>query len=90
MNRPKPPVDYNDNPEWTEEDLARARPASEVHGKAFAALLIRPRGRPSLAEGEHKQKVNIRLSPDVLEALRKTGSGWQTRVDEALRKVFVR
>jgi uncharacterized protein (DUF4415 family) len=26
------------------------------------------------------------LSPDVLAYFRKTGPGWQTRIDEALRK----
>jgi uncharacterized protein (DUF4415 family) len=32
-----------------------------------------------------KVKVSIRLSQDVVTALRATGSGWQSRVDEALR-----
>ncbi len=85
-----PPPDYDDNPEWTEEDFARARPASEMFSPEIAAMLIRPRGRPALAAAERKAKVNIRLSPEVLEALRATGAGWQTRADEALRKAFVR
>jgi uncharacterized protein (DUF4415 family) len=29
--------------------------------------------------------VTMRLSPDVVEGLRASGRGWQTRVDEALR-----
>ena len=33
-----PPVD---NPEWTEEDFARAKSASEVLGKEAASLLVR-------------------------------------------------
>ena len=91
MNKlPPPPADYDDIPEWTEDDFARALPASDVHGEAFAAMMIRPRGRPALAAGVRKAKVNIRLSPEVLEALRATGTGWQTRADEALRKAFVR
>lgn len=32
-----------------------------------------------------KVPVSIRLSPDVAEGLRATGSGWQTKADEALR-----
>jgi uncharacterized protein (DUF4415 family) len=80
------PDDWNDNPEWTEEDFANARPASEVHGSEFAAKLIR-RGRPPLAEGEKKEAVSIRLSPDVLVHFRAGGEGWQARIDEALRKV---
>jgi uncharacterized protein (DUF4415 family) len=90
MSKLPPPANFDDNPEWTAADFARARPASEVHGKALAAGLVRPRGRPALAEGERKAKVNIRLSPEVLAALRATGSGWQTRADQALRKAFVK
>ncbi|CAB3856898.1 hypothetical protein LMG3410_02074 [Achromobacter aegrifaciens] len=32
-----------------------------------------------------KERITIRLSPDVLERFRSTGTGWQTRVDAALR-----
>jgi uncharacterized protein (DUF4415 family) len=31
--------------------------------------------------------VSIRLSPEVVEHFKKTGPGWQTRIDEALKKV---
>ncbi|MEA3011609.1 MAG: hypothetical protein QOD42_154 [Sphingomonadales bacterium] len=83
---PPLPEDWADDPEWTGEDFANARPASEVHGSEFAARPIR-RGRPPLAEGEKKEAVSIRLSPDVLAHFRAGGEGWQTRIDEALRKV---
>ena len=89
-NRPPPPVTFDEIPEWAEADIARARLASEVHGKGFAAQLVRSRGRPPLAIGDRKAKVNLRLSPEVLEALRATGAGWQTRADAALRKAFVK
>ena len=78
MSKLPPPGTFDENPEWSDADFARARPASEVHGKAFAAGLVRPRGRPALAEADRKAKVNIRLSPDVVAALRATGSGWQS------------
>ncbi|MCW5723392.1 MAG: BrnA antitoxin family protein [Maricaulaceae bacterium] len=45
--------------------------------------LIR-RGRPKSARP--KQLVSIRLDPEVLERLRASGPGWQSRVNEALRK----
>jgi uncharacterized protein (DUF4415 family) len=90
MKEPVLPNDFDENPVWTEDMHARARPASEVHGAEFTALLIRPRGRPTLAESERKAKVNIRLSPDVVAALRATGAGWQTRADQVLRKAFVK
>jgi len=83
--RPKPPLDFDEAPELTEEMFARARPASEVHGPERSARMLRPRGRPSLPENERKQQVTLRLSPDVLAALRESGEGWQTRVDDILR-----
>ncbi len=92
MVKPKPPAgyetdpDFNDFPEWTDEDWAKARPASEMMPPEILALLVRKRGRPALPAEERKEKVNIRLSPDVLTALRATGAGWQTRADDLLRK----
>jgi uncharacterized protein (DUF4415 family) len=80
------PVDDEDNPEWTEEDFARSRPATEVVPPKLAAALMRKPGRPALPPEERKKPVSIRLSPDVLDALRASGPGWQTRADELLRK----
>jgi uncharacterized protein (DUF4415 family) len=78
-----------DNPEWTKANFARARPATEVHGAAVAAKLLRKGGRPVLPPETRKQATSIRLSPDVLAALRATGANWQTRADDVLRKAFV-
>jgi len=47
------------------------------------------RGRPPLPPGEAKEKINMRLSPDVLAALRASGPGWQTRADELLRQALL-
>ena len=45
---------------------------------------LRPvRGRPRSAAP--KQRITIRLSPDVLAKFKAAGRGWQTRVDLALR-----
>ena len=78
-----------DNPEWTKDDFARARPAAEVLpefiGKnATQELMRRSRGRPKKAD----RKVNqtLRLDPDVLEAFRQEGSGWQARINQVLRQ----
>lgn len=75
----------NDNPEWTEEDFARARPAGEVLPPQIAAQLVRPRGRPPKAAVDRKEKVTLRLSPEVLAYFRAGGEGWQTRIDETLK-----
>jgi uncharacterized protein (DUF4415 family) len=41
-------------------------------------------GRPRAATT--KKRITIRLSRDVVESFRATGSGWQTRMDEALKE----
>lgn len=68
------------------EFFANARPAPEALGKSVLESLKRGRGRPvgSVAE-QTKEKVNLRLDPDVLDALRASGRGWQTRVNDLLR-----
>ena len=41
-------------------------------------------GRPPIADP--KVAVKIRLDADIVEKLRASGKGWQTRVNEALRE----
>lgn len=91
--KPNPELIDDENPEWTDADFARARPAAEVLREQFGAQavahLLKPkRGRP--LKPERKHVINIRLSPEVLEHFRATGRGWQTRVDEALKSHVVR
>lgn len=52
--------------------------------KAGGKVVSRGRGRPPVSRP--KEHLNIRLSPDVVEAFRATGPGWQTRIDAALRE----
>ncbi len=77
-----------DNPEATREWFARARPARDVLpallGEAAAKDMLAPkRGRPPL--GLTKEHVNIRLDADIVQFFRRTGAGWQTRLNNALR-----
>jgi uncharacterized protein (DUF4415 family) len=77
-------VDPDDAPEWTKDQFDRAEIA--IGGKVIRpanGTLTKP-GRPKSAAP--KKSVHLRLSPDVLTHFRKTGRGWQTRIDEALRK----
>lgn len=70
-----------DNPEWTEEDFARARPFAEVFPELASSIR---RGRPSVENP--KKQVTLRLDADVVERYRAGGPGWQSRMNEALRK----
>jgi uncharacterized protein (DUF4415 family) len=71
-----------DVPEWTEEMFRRARPAHEVLPD-FKFPKPRRRG-PQKAPT--KLKATMRIDRDVIEYFRGTGRGWQTRVNEALRR----
>ena len=78
----------DDAPEATDAWFQKARPAADVLpglvGKRAAQELLKPkRGRPLSANP--KEHVNIRLDADVLGAFKSTGSGWQTRLNNALR-----
>lgn len=71
-----------DNPEWTREDFARAVPLSGLPKGLQQAIANRKRGSQRAPK---KVPVSIRLSPDVVEAFRASGAGWQGRVDAILR-----
>jgi uncharacterized protein (DUF4415 family) len=77
-----------DNYESTDEELAQAKPMAEalpeLHAALMAEIAKRKAGRPKAAVT--KQTIAIRLDPDVLEAFKATGPGWQTRMNEALRE----
>ena len=70
-----------DNPEWTAEDFERAKPFAEM----FPDLAASRRGRGPQKEPT-KVAVSLRLSRDVVERFKADGPGWQTRMDEALKK----
>ncbi|MGE4307304.1 MAG: BrnA antitoxin family protein [Novosphingobium sp.] len=71
----------SDNPEWTREDFAKARPFTEALPKM--AETIRRRGPQKAAT---KVSTTIRLSPEVIAHFRAGGPGWQSRIDEALKE----
>jgi uncharacterized protein (DUF4415 family) len=54
---------------------------------AVRAALAEKRKQGQRGPGKRPPKVaiNIRLSPEVLDAFKATGNGWQTRVDGALK-----
>jgi uncharacterized protein (DUF4415 family) len=72
MSNPDQAIDP-DNPPMDEAFMAGMKPSR--------------RGRPALDPGERKVPVTMRLSPDILNHFKEGGKGWQTRMEEALRKV---
>jgi uncharacterized protein (DUF4415 family) len=83
----KPEIDL-ENPEWTEADFAGSTGAESLPHELLAAFPnTKPRsGRP---RGSGKEQISIRLDKDVVEKFRATGSGWQTRINAALRRARV-
>ncbi|MFT7723948.1 MAG: BrnA antitoxin family protein [Roseateles sp.] len=80
MNKRRTPESTDDdNPEWTTAEAQRAVPFSGLP----ATLQAKLRGRPKATVT--KEPVKLRLDRDVLAALRATGDGWQTRVNDVLR-----
>lgn len=73
-----------DNPELTDEIFAQMRPAAEVMPAEFMAEQARRKRGPQRTPT--KELVALRLDRDVLEALRGSGRGWQSRANAALRK----
>jgi len=50
------------------------------------AVMARRRGRPvGSVQATIKEPVKLRLDADVLAALRASGDGWQTRINDTLR-----
>jgi uncharacterized protein (DUF4415 family) len=68
--------------EWDGEDEDE-RPATPEELRAGIETYRRSRGRP---RGSNKEQVAIRFDKDVLDGLRATGKGWQTRVNEVMRE----
>ncbi len=74
-----------DNPELTEEDFARMRPAMEF---AHARRLAREQERKA-RRAVGKTRVTLRLDADVVSRLREDGPGWQARANSALRQAVL-
>ena len=83
MPKLKPLIDKSGEVrELTAADMRRFRPATEILPKALLTKLnVRgPQKAPT------KERITIRLSPEVVQRFRDTGEGWQTRVDTALKE----
>lgn len=87
MNKTKVAID----PEVAEFEAALLRSIDQtVRGEGRvttpAQIQARRAGRPAgTVKAAPKVSTTIRLSPDVVQAFRASGDGWQTRIDAALK-----
>jgi len=70
-------LDDPDNPPLTESGLARMK-----------RLPQRRQGQRGPGKTPAKVSVTLRLDPDIVAHFKRGGSGWQTRMNEALRAVL--
>jgi len=78
-------VDPDDAPELTKGmfDRAEIREGGKIIRPATGTLTRM--GRPPLGEAAKKQ-VTLRIDSAVVDAFRAGGAGWQSRMNEVLRK----
>lgn len=77
-----------DNPELTEEEFARARPAREVLPPAFFEAVKRLPGQRGPQKAPTKEFVSLRLDRAVVEHFKAGGEGWRARINETLKKAI--
>lgn len=70
-----------DNPPLTDEFWKNARPMSPERLRRLRGQRGPQKSKPV------KTRVSLRLDPDVVAFFRKNGAGWQSRINDALRKV---
>ncbi|OOF45815.1 toxin-antitoxin system, antitoxin component [Rodentibacter trehalosifermentans] len=78
----------------TDEELAQFKPIEQVMPPEFVAMVtahqkeMERQGKIKTGRGKQKaptkQSITLRLSPEVIQAFRATGQGWQTRINEVL------
>lgn len=78
--RDRQPKPDDDIPEMTAADFKRAKPMREAMPDVMQAM---KRGRPK--SDNPKERVSLRIAPDILAAYRSTGPGWQSRIERTLK-----
>ena len=84
MNKRLPIIeDDGEVRELSSVDMQNFRPAHEVLPLELQKTLgMKGRGKQ---KAPIKVLTTLRLSPEVMEAFKATGNGWQTRIDAALK-----
>ena len=76
-------AEVSDNPEWTKARLAKARPFREVFPDLAASIR-----RDGVQVAPADEFVSLPLDSQVIEHFKGTGPGWETRINETLRKAI--
>ena len=68
-------IDDIENPEWTQEEFRRARPAAEL----FPQLVSAQKPLPST-----RTPVTVRLNPEIVTYFKSYGKEWQMKLNAVL------
>jgi uncharacterized protein (DUF4415 family) len=74
--------------ELTKKDFARMVPLEQLPDEVKRSLATRRYRGPQKAPT--KQRVTIRLSPQIVEYFQASGPGWQTRINQTLQEAITR
>lgn len=80
----------------THGEVRELEDADLVHGTRLSGLpkslqtKLRKAGERGPQKAPTKQLVSLRLSPEVLAHYKGGGPGWQTRIDQTLKRAVVR
>jgi uncharacterized protein (DUF4415 family) len=86
MRKPDPERVDKENPRWTDAMFAKAKPAAEVFPDLVASSERRKRGQRGLRKKPRKATVSLRIDQEVLAVYKAYGRGWQSRMNDALRR----
>ena len=75
-----------DSPPLSDQELASMRPLRQAFPDLAEYAAKRKRGQRGPQKAPTKRPVTIRIDPDVLDTYKATGPGWQSRMNEALRR----
>lgn len=77
--------DAVDSPVLTDAQIASARPFAEIFPEVAEEIRRNLGGRPK--SERPKKPISIRFDQDVIDHFKSSGEGWQSRMNDALRKV---
>lgn len=72
--------------EWTKEMLDNAKPAKDVLPNEFFDGMKKARGERGKQKTPTKERITLRIDPEVLDFFKKDGAGYQSRINDALRE----
>ncbi len=70
----------DENPEWTAEDFKRAVPFSGL------PLSLQSKLAAIKKPSEHFESATINFEYGILDAFRKTGADWESKMNQALKQ----